>query len=142
MRCEPVPLAAGTYQCPEDVDGEKCYSECYESDGLQAAVELQVVLGPTQTQPARDGRQRSDEQETDHVTEQRPLLIAGPGVLQPLREGRRRDQPGTGRSTAVRQSWGALACTVRSDSHQPSPKGNQRVSSLGLTTNKGNGRNS
>lgn len=80
-------LAAGTYQCPEDVDGEKCYSECYESDGLQPAVELQVVLGPAQTQPARDGRQWSDEQETHHVTEQRPLLIAGPGVLQPLQGG-------------------------------------------------------
>lgn len=79
--------AAGTYQRPKDVDREKCYSECYESDGLQPAVELQVVLGPAQTQPARDGRQRSDEQETHHVAEQRPLLIAGPGVLQPLREG-------------------------------------------------------
>lgn len=80
--------AAGTYQCPKDVDCEKCYSECYESDGLQAAVELQVVLSPAQTQPARDGCQWSDEQETHHVTEQGPLLISGPGVLQPLREGR------------------------------------------------------
>lgn len=69
-----------SYQSPEDVDGEEGYGEGYEAHSLQAAVEVQVVLGATQTQPARDGSQRRDEQEADHVAEQRALLVPRPRV--------------------------------------------------------------
>lgn len=76
---------AATHQRPEDVDGEQGNGECDEPHSLEPAVEPEVVLGPAQAQPARDGSQRRDEQEAYHVTAQRPLLCPRPRVLQPLR---------------------------------------------------------
>lgn len=55
-----------------------------------------MVLGALQTQPARNGRQRCDEQEAHHVAEQRPLLVKGAGVLQPLRN-QKKDGGGGGK---------------------------------------------
>lgn len=72
------------YQCPEDVDREEGDGEGYEANSLESALQLQVVLGPPQTQPARDGCQGCDEKEASHVAQQRALLTAGAGVLQPL----------------------------------------------------------
>ena len=86
--CSQMPEA--THQCPEDIDGEEGDGEGDEPHGFQPAVEPEVVLGPAQAQPARDGGQRCDEQEANHVTAQRPLLCPRPWVLQPLwgrREG-------------------------------------------------------
>ena len=80
--CSP---AGSTHQRPEDVDGEQGDGERDEPHGLEPAVEPEVVLGPAQAQPARDGSQGRDEQEAQHVTAQRPLLRPRPRVLQPLR---------------------------------------------------------
>lgn len=44
------------YQSPEDVDGEESDSKSDEAHCLQATVEVQVVLSPSQAQPARYGR--------------------------------------------------------------------------------------
>lgn len=78
------PRSVLTYQSPEDVDCEKSDGEGNEAQGLQSAVEVQVVLGSPQTQPARDGRQWRDEHEAGHVTQQRALLTARAWVPQPL----------------------------------------------------------
>ena len=72
------------YQGPEDEDGEEGDGEGDEPQGLQAAVEEQVVEGAPQTQPARDGRQGRDEQEAEHVAEQRAPLVVRARVPQPL----------------------------------------------------------
>lgn len=85
----PALRLAATHQRPEDVDGEQGNGECDEPHGLEPAVEPEVVLGPAQAQPARDGSQWRDEQEANHVTAQRPLLCPRPRVLQPLRGGGR-----------------------------------------------------
>lgn len=78
-------MAGGdTYQSPQDVDGEEGDGEGDEPHGLQPAAQVEVVLSAPQTQPARNGRQRRDEQEAHHVAEERPLLVEGAGVLQPL----------------------------------------------------------
>lgn len=77
-----------THQRPEDVDGKEGDGEGNEPYSLQPAMEPEVVLGSTQAQPARDGSQRRDEQETYHVTAQRPLLCPRPWVLQPLQGSR------------------------------------------------------
>lgn len=73
-----------SYQCPEDVDGEEGNGECDEADSLQSALQLQVVLGTSQAQPARDGCQGRNEKETGHITQQGALLTARAWVLQPL----------------------------------------------------------
>lgn len=70
-----------THQRPEDIDCKKCYGQRNQANGFQAAVELQVVLGSAEAQPAGDGSQWGDEEETHHVTEEGPFLIAWPGVL-------------------------------------------------------------
>ncbi|KAG9353814.1 hypothetical protein JZ751_011938 [Albula glossodonta] len=62
-------------QGPEEVDGEESNGQGDQAHGLQPAGEVQVIHGPTQTQPARDGGQRRDEQEANHVPQQRPLLL-------------------------------------------------------------------
>lgn len=72
------------YQSPQDVDGEEGDGEGDKADGLQPALQLQVVLGSPQTQPARDGCQGCDEEETGHVAQQSALLTARAWVLQPL----------------------------------------------------------
>lgn len=82
--------ALDTHQCPEDINGEKCYGEGNQADGLQAAVELQVVLGPSEAQPARDGGQWGDEEETHHVAKEGPLFVTGAWVLQPLQQETRK----------------------------------------------------
>lgn len=45
---------------------------------------MEVVLSPLQAQPARDGGEGGDEQETHHVAEERPFLVARTRVPQPL----------------------------------------------------------
>lgn len=77
------------YQSPKDVDGKEGNGESDKSSSFHSALELDVVLGSSQTQPARDGSERRDEQETRHVTQQGTLLTAGTGVLQPPSEGLR-----------------------------------------------------
>lgn len=77
------------YQGPEDVDGEEGDGEGNEADRLQSALQLQMVLRPPQTQPARDGRQGRDEEEACHVAQQGALLTAWARVLQPLRKNTR-----------------------------------------------------
>lgn len=57
-----------SYQCPEDVDGEEGDGEGDEANSLQSALQLQVVLGTPQAQPARDGCQGRDEKEAGHIT--------------------------------------------------------------------------
>lgn len=76
------------YQRPEDVDGEEGDGEGDEADSLQSALQLQVVLGSPQTQPAGDGCQGCDEKEAGHVAQQCALLTARPRVLQPLSKGK------------------------------------------------------
>ena len=39
-------------QCPEDIDGEEGDDKGDQPQGLQMAVEPEVVLGPLQAQPA------------------------------------------------------------------------------------------
>lgn len=78
-----------SYQCPEDVDGEEGDGEGNEADGLKSALQLQVVLGSPQTQPAGDGGQGRDEKEAGHVAQQRALLTARAWVLQPLRKSKK-----------------------------------------------------
>lgn len=73
-----------SYQRPEDVDGKQGDGESDQAHGLQSALQLQVVLGSPQTQPARDGCQGGDEKETGHVTQQSALLTPRARVLQPL----------------------------------------------------------
>lgn len=73
-----------SYQRPEDVDGKQGDGESDQAHGLQSALQLQVVLGSPQAQPARDGCQGGDEKETGHVTQQGALLTARARVLQPL----------------------------------------------------------
>lgn len=75
------------YQCPEDVDGKEGNGECDESCSLHSALELNMVLRSSQTQPARDGSKGCDKQEASHVTQQSALLTAWTGVLQPPSEG-------------------------------------------------------
>lgn len=77
-------VSVHVYQSPEDVDGEQSDGEGYEAHRLQPAPYVKVVLSAPQAQPARDGSQRSDEEEAHHVTKQRPLLCTRAGVLQPL----------------------------------------------------------
>lgn len=79
-----VRVSADVYQSPEDVDGEQSDGEGDEADGLQPAPQVEVVLSTSQAEPAGDGRQRSDEEEAQHVAEQRPLLVTRARVLQPL----------------------------------------------------------
>lgn len=45
-------LLAATHQRPEDIDGEEGNGEGDQPQGLQMAVEPEVVLGPPQAQPA------------------------------------------------------------------------------------------
>lgn len=78
------PRSVLTYQSPEDVDCEKSDGEGNEAQGLQSAVEVQVVLSSPQTQPARDGCQGRDEQEAQHVTEQSALLVPRARIPHPL----------------------------------------------------------
>lgn len=73
-----------SYQCPEDVDGEEGDGKGDEADSLQSALQLQVVLGSPQAQPARDGCQGRDEKEAGHIAQQGALLTARAWVLQPL----------------------------------------------------------
>ncbi len=77
-----------SYQCPEDVDGEEGDGEGNEADSLESALQLQVVLGSPQTQPAGDGCQGRDEKEAGHVAQQCALLTARTWVLQPLSESK------------------------------------------------------
>lgn len=62
-----------------------------------------MILGSAQTQPARDRRQGSNEQETHHVAEKGPLLIAGTGILQPLQEGREKGHQSVARRALAKQ---------------------------------------
>lgn len=73
-----------SYQCPEDVYGEEGDGKSDEANSLQSALQLQVVLGSPQAQPARDGCQGCDEKEAGHVAQQGALLAARAWVLQPL----------------------------------------------------------
>lgn len=76
------------YQRPEDVDGKQGDGEGNQTHSLQSALQLQVVLGSPQAQPARDGSQGCDEQKAGHVTQQGALLTPRAWVLQPLRNYR------------------------------------------------------
>lgn len=73
-----------SYQRPEDVDGKQGDGEGDQTHSLQSALQLQVVLGSPQAQPARDGCQGGDEKKAGHVTQQGALLTPGAWVLQPL----------------------------------------------------------
>lgn len=73
-----------SYQCPEDVDGKQGDGESDQTHSLQSALQLQVVLGSPQAQPARDGCQGRDEKKAGHVTQQGALLTPRARVLQPL----------------------------------------------------------
>lgn len=73
-----------SYQRPEDVDGEEGDGEGDQTHSLQSALQLQVVLGSPQAQPAGDGCQRCDEEKTGHVAQQGALLTPRARVLQPL----------------------------------------------------------
>lgn len=75
------------YQCPKDVDGKEGNGESDESCSLHSALELNMVLGSSQAQPARYGSKGRDEQEASHVTQQSTLLTAWTRVLQPPSEG-------------------------------------------------------
>lgn len=77
-------VGSDIYQSPQAVDGEEGDGEGDEPDGLQPAPQVEVVLSPPQAQPARNGRQRRNEQEAEHVADQRPLLVDWGGVVQPL----------------------------------------------------------
>lgn len=57
------------YQRPQDVDGEQGNGEGYKAHSLQPAPQLKMVLSTPQTQPAWNGCQGRDKQETNHVTE-------------------------------------------------------------------------
>jgi len=48
----PAVWLAATHQRPEDIDGEEGDGEGDQPQGLQMAVEPEVVLGPSQAQPA------------------------------------------------------------------------------------------
>lgn len=74
------------HQGPEEVDGEEGDSECDEPNGLQPAGVVKVIDGTAKAEPARDGGQRCDEQETHHVTKQGALLLTKTWVLQPLEQ--------------------------------------------------------
>lgn len=82
------PLVGYTNQGPEEVNGEESYSESDQAHSFQSAGEVKVVHGSPKTQPAWDGGQRRDQQETHHVSEQRALLLTQPGVTEPLHTGR------------------------------------------------------
>lgn len=82
-----------SYQRPEDVDGKQGDGEGNQTHSLQSALQLQVVLGSPQAQPARDGCQGCDEKKAGHVTQQGALLTPRAWVLQPLSN----DKENTGR---------------------------------------------
>lgn len=73
-----------TNQGPEKVNDEEGNSKWDKPDSLQPAGELKVIYGTAKAEPARDGGQRGDEQETDHVTKQGTLLLTKTWVLHPL----------------------------------------------------------
>lgn len=73
-----------SYQRPEDVDGKEGDGEGDQTHSLQSALQLQVVLGSPQAQPAGDGCQRCDEEKAGHVAQQGALLTSRAWVLQPL----------------------------------------------------------
>lgn len=43
------------YQSPQDIDGEEGDGEGNEAHSLQPAPEVNMILSPLQTQPARNG---------------------------------------------------------------------------------------
>lgn len=73
-----------TNQGPEKVNDEEGNSKWDKPHSLQPAGELKVIYGTAKAEPARDGGQRGDEQETDHVTKQGTLLLTKTWVLHPL----------------------------------------------------------
>lgn len=49
---EPTHMGFTTHQCPEHIDGEEGDGEGDEPYSLQPAMQTEVVLGPSQAQPA------------------------------------------------------------------------------------------
>lgn len=98
-----------TYQGPKEVNSEECHSECNEANSFQPTAKVQVVHGSSQAQPARDGRQRGDEQEAHHVPKESPLLMLGVRVPQPLQ------------AEQTRQVSAQGVCFTPNSKHKPTP---------------------